>query len=75
MLTIIQQQLQGGDNMEWICNKCGGPTEIVDVETFYLEFEGMQEGFVCENCKEWWISSETAKKMVKGEEDCEAKME
>jgi len=61
--------------MEWICNKCGEATEIIDVETMYLEFEGMQEAFVCETCNEYWFSSEIAKRIVKGEADCEAKME
>jgi hypothetical protein len=45
------------------------------LETKYLEFEGMQDGYACDNCKEWWVTSEISKRIVKGESDCEAKME
>jgi len=59
---------------EWYCNHCGEKTEIADVDTAYLEFEGMQEAVVCETCKEWWFEERIVKKIVKGEADCQAKM-
>lgn len=59
---------------DWYCNHCGTKIEIVDADTKYLEFEGMQDTLVCESCKEWWIEAKIAQKVVKGEADCEAKM-
>ncbi|UWG98739.1 hypothetical protein LPY66_08095 [Dehalobacter sp. DCM] len=60
---------------KYICNKCGATLEILDLDTKYLEFDGMQEGYACDTCNEWWFSSKISKVIVKGEGDCEAKME
>lgn len=60
---------------KYICNKCGATLEVLDLETKYLEFEGMQDGYACDTCKEWWFTSEVSKRIIKGESDCEAKME
>lgn len=59
----------------WYCNQCNKIAEYVDADTHFLEFEGMQECVVCETCKEWWFEGPIVKKIVKGEADCQAKME
>lgn len=59
----------------YICNKCGAELEVLDLDTKYLEFEGMQDGYACDNCNEWWVTADIADTIVKGERDSEAKME
>lgn len=60
--------------MDWICNKCGNPAKIMDADTMYLDFDGIQECKVCDTCKEWWFEIHVADAVRKGEADCEAKM-
>jgi len=59
---------------EWYCNHCGTKVEIADVDTMYLEFDGMEECMVCNTCKDWWFDEKVIKRIIKGEADCQAKM-
>lgn len=61
--------------MDWYCNTCGNQLEIVDADTLYGEFDGIEEAYVCEECGHWWFyGADVIRRMRKGEEDCEAKM-
>lgn len=60
---------------DWYCNKCGNELEIVDADTMYGEFDGIEECFVCEDDQVWWFhGEEVVARLKKGERDCEAKM-
>lgn len=56
------------------CNIHNCEAEETDVDTLYLDFDGMEDAYVCEECEDFWISEGAAQRLSKGEADCEAKM-
>jgi len=59
---------------DWYCSLHNTLTDETDVDTMYLEFDGIQEAHVCEECKDWWFDRKVVAIINKGEADCEAKM-
>lgn len=60
--------------MGWYCNRDNVETKERDVDTLYLEYDGMAPAQVCPVCKDHWFFEREVLGLAQSEADAEAKM-